>query len=142
MPTSRLSFDRPRSGTSAVRPLLVACLLVAAGPAVAQSILQFDTWMQRIDRRSQSVQRHLAQRGSADAISDAREVGELYRLMAGYFTERGDAADAVKLAKDGAALADAVITSVQAEDFDAASRSAISIARACRDCHIQYKPLP
>jgi hypothetical protein len=92
--------------------------------------------MQRIDRRSQSVQRHLAQRDSVDAISDAREVGELYRLMEGYFTERGDAADAVKLARD------AVITSVQAEDFDAASRSALAIARACRDCHIQYKPLP
>jgi hypothetical protein len=133
MPTSRLSFDRL---------LVVACLVAAAGPAVSQSVLQFDKWMQRIDQRSQSVQRHLAKRDSVDAISDAHEVGELYRLMAGYFTERGDAADAVKLARDGATLADAVITSVQAEDFDAASRSALSIARACRDCHIQYKPLP
>lgn len=133
MPTSRLSCDRL---------LVVVCLVVTAGPAVSQSVLQFDKWMQRIDRRSQSVQRHLAQRDSVEAISDAREVGELYRLMEGYFAERGDAADAVKLAKDGATLADAVITSVQVEDFDTASRSALSIAQACRDCHIQYKPLP
>jgi len=61
--------------------------------------------------------------------------------MQEYFNRRGDAAEAAKLAGDGAALADDVIRSVQGDDLDTASSTAISIARGCRDCHIKYKPL-
>jgi hypothetical protein len=135
MSTSRPSCDFRRW-------IVLAAWVAAASPAASQSVLQFDKWMQRIDRRSQGVQRNLALRDPVAAAADAREVGELYRLLEVYFTQRGDAVDAVRLSRDGAALADAVITSVQANDFDAASRSALSIARACRDCHIEYKPLP
>jgi hypothetical protein len=97
--------------------------------------------MQRIDRRSQSIQRNLAVRDAAAALADAREVGDLYRRMKDYFSQRGDATEAVRLAGDGAVLADTVVKSLQGSDFITASISATSIARACRDCHIRYKPL-
>jgi len=124
------------------RIAVAACVLAGAGrPAVSQSVLQFDDWMQKIDRRSQSVQRNLAQRNAAAALVDARELGELYRLMGDYFTQRGGAGDAAKFATEGGALIDNVVVSLQSNDFDVASRSASSVARACRECHIKYKPL-
>ena len=141
MPISRLSCDRPRIGTRVRKLAFATCLVAAAVPATPQSVLQFDKWMQSVDRRSQNMQRNLARRDSAAALSDAREVGELYRLMQDYFTQRGDATEAVKLASAGAGFADDVIKSLQSNDLDTASVSAISIARGCRDCHVKYKPL-
>lgn len=121
--------------------LAAAALFVGVGSAYAQSILQFDRWMQRIDRRSQSVQRHISAQDAAAAVVDARELGELYGLMEDYFTRRGDSADAVRISREGASLAADVVKAIEDNDFPTASRSAISIAQACRDCHFQYKPL-
>jgi len=121
--------------------VLAAVLCVLARGGYGQSILQFDRWMQRIEHRSQSVQRHITARDAPSAVADAREIGELYRLMEDYFRQRGDAAEAVRISNDGATLADALVKSLETSDYGAASRSAISIARACRDCHFQYKPL-
>jgi hypothetical protein len=120
---------------------LAAVLCAIARSGYGQSILQFDRWMQRIERRSQSVQRHITARDAPSAVADARDIGELYRLMEDYFQQRGDAAEAVRISNEGATLADAVVKSLESRDYEAASRSAISIARACRDCHFQYKPL-
>jgi hypothetical protein len=141
MPISHRSCDGARGGARVRKLAFAAALAAVAFPATPQSILQFDKWMQTVDRRSQNMQRSLARRDSVAALSDAREVGELYRLRQEYFTQRGDAAGAVKLASDGAALADDVIKSLQGNDLDTASISAISIARGCRDCHLKYKPL-
>jgi hypothetical protein len=113
----------------------------AVRPATSQSVLEFDAWMQKIDRRTQSVQRNLAQRNTVAALADARELGQLYELMEGYFTRRGDAADGAKLATDGGAFIHALVESLQCNDVDAAARSAGSVTRACRECHIKYKPL-
>ena len=107
----------------------------------AQSVLDFDEWMQKIDRRSQSVQRNLTRKDVNAATADAREIGELYGSMETYFTRRGDAANAVKLSREGRDLAAAVVESVAANDFAAASQAAVGIARACRTCHLEYKPL-
>lgn len=109
--------------------------------ACAQSILDFDDWMQGIDRRSQSVQRNLARKNASGASADAREIGELYGSMETYFTRRGNAANAVKLSKEGKDFAATVVRSVAANDFAAATQAALDIAHACRSCHREYKPL-
>jgi hypothetical protein len=97
--------------------------------------------MQRIDRRSQSVQRNLAAGNGNAASADAREIGELYGSMEAYFSRRGSADNAVKLSREGRELAATVVRSVAAKDFATASKAAASIARACRACHLDYKPL-
>lgn len=122
--------------------VLAALAVFAAGKvAFAQSVLDFDEWMQRIDRRSQSVQRNLAARDANAAVADAREIGELYGSMEAYFSRRDNAGNAVKLSREGRDLAAAVVRSAAAKDFAAASKAAVSIARACRSCHSEYKPL-
>jgi hypothetical protein len=107
----------------------------------AQSVLDFDEWMQKIDRRSQSVQRNLTRKDVNGATADAREIGELYGSMETYFTRRGNAPNAVKLSKEGRDLAATVVKSVAANDFTGATQAALSIAHACRACHLEYKPL-
>lgn len=146
MPTSPRTYERScalyhrsRMRTAVV---LAALAVFAAGKmAVAQSVLDFDEWMQRIDRRSQSVQRNLAAGDGNAAVADAREIGELYGSMEAYFSRRGNADNAVKLSREGRDLAATVVSSVAAKDFAAASKAAVSIARACRSCHSEYKPL-
>jgi hypothetical protein len=107
----------------------------------AQSTLEFDGWMQRIDRRNQSVQRNLARKDAAAATADAREIADLYSSMETYFTRRGDAANAVKLSKEGKDFAATVARAAGASDFAAATQAALRIAHACRTCHLEYKPL-
>ena len=87
------------------------------------------------------MQRNLARKDVQAASADAREIGELYGSMETYFTRRGNAANAVKLSKEGRDLAATVGRSVAANDFAAASQAALGIAHACRTCHLEYKPL-
>jgi hypothetical protein len=135
---ARFTDRRPRR-TAVVLAALAVC---AAGKvAFAQSVLDFDEWMQRIDRRSQSVQRNLAAGDANAAVADAREIGELYGSMEAYFSRRGNADNAVKLSREGRDLAATVVSAAAAKDFAAASKAAVSIARACRSCHSEYKPL-
>jgi hypothetical protein len=130
--------DRRRMWTAVA---LATLAVFAAGRVFAQSVLDFDEWMQRIDRRSQSVQRDLAAGDATAAVADAREIGELYGSMEAYFFSRGNAGNAVKLSREGRELAASVAKSAAAKDFATASKAAVSIARACRSCHSEYKPL-
>jgi len=132
---------RDRLGMCTVIGLAALATLAAGEIAFGQSVLDFDEWMQRIDRRSQSVQRHLTAGEANAASADAREIGELYGSMETYFSRRGNADKAVKLSREGRELAAAVVRSVAAQDFATASKAAVSIARGCRTCHLDYKPL-
>jgi hypothetical protein len=136
MSTSRRISERAR----VIFAGLLAIALVRE-IAVAQSVLEFDEWMQRIDRRSQSVQRNLARQDASAATVDAREIADLYGSMEAYFTRRGGAATAVKLSQEGKELANTVVSSVAGSNFAAATQAAQTLAKACRTCHAQYKPL-
>ena len=132
---------RERPGMCTVTSVAALAVFAAAQVAFGQSVLDFDEWMQRIDRRSQSVQRNLAAGDANTASADAREIGELYGSMEAYFSRKDNADNAVKLSREGRELAATVVRSVAAKDFAAASKAAVSIARACRACHLDYKPL-
>jgi len=120
---------------------LPVALAVLPPLACAQSILDFDGWMQKIDRRNQSVQRNLASKDAKAASADAQQIVDLYGSMETYFTRRPQSAEAVKLSKEGRDLATTIIRSLAANDFADASKAALDIAHACRACHLQYKPL-
>ncbi len=116
-------------------------LVLAQRFAYAQSILDFDEWMQKIDRRSQSVQRNLARKDAGAASADAREIADLYGSMETFFNSKGISGNAIKLSREGRELAATVVKSVAGNDFATATEAAVGIAHACRTCHLQYKPL-
>ena len=125
-------------------PALLRCaaaaLCACATPAQAASALDFDVWMRAIDARSVAVQKHIAAGDTPAAEDDARELERLYALTQDWFARDGASADAVAIALDGRALAASIPASLAARDLEHAALSARGIARACNDCHDNYKP--
>ena len=121
--------------------LVTAALLLACGRAHPQSLLEFDRWMQKIERYSLGIQRHLKRDEAEQAIADAREIQALYEKMADYFVRRGDSHEAEKISRAGIDLAAQIIQATGERDFAGALRAAISLAKDCRECHSDYKPL-
>jgi hypothetical protein len=117
-----------------------AWLMLASPVSRAASQLQFDVWMRDIDRRSVSVQQHIAARRLDDAGVDARELERLYGLMEQYFVHDYPANDAAQMSQDGRLLAALIPGALDRQDFDAAAQAARTIALACNDCHDPYKP--
>ncbi|HZX30596.1 MAG TPA: hypothetical protein VFF03_04535 [Rhodocyclaceae bacterium] len=117
-----------------------AALALAAQSAGAQSILDFDIWMQKIDASSQSFFRNLARRDVQAGAADARELARLYRLMEGYYEKRGNADDAVLSSYFGREKAADAARALEGKDFDTAFAAVTDIARDCPNCH-RYKPL-
>jgi hypothetical protein len=130
---------RGRSG--ALTFLFATGALLTANLGAAQSVLDFDKWMQDIDKRSQSVLRNIAQKDAVATMDDAREIARLYRLMEDFYEGKGDSDDAVMASYDGRVLADSVVKAVTGNDFEQAFAAAAGIARDCRECHVRYKPL-
>ena len=122
--------------------VLVALLAsVFSEGVIAQSVFDFDDWMQRIDDGSQDLQRHIAARKRDAAAEAAREIEQLYGLMEKYFEQRTGSADAVRISREGRVLAVLVQKDLASQRFSSAKTKAIEIAHGCRGCHINYKPL-
>lgn len=118
--------------------LLAIGAALAAQAGFAQSILEFDVWMQKIDLRSQSILRNLARKDIDASLADARELGRLYQQMEVFYEKTGDADDAVLASYLGKELAAEAATAIGRQDFDAAAVAAGDIARDCRNCHVRY----
>jgi hypothetical protein len=132
---------RNRICSCAVAIAATVLLFAVGSRASAQSLFDFDEWMDTVDKKSQSVQLNLTARNADAASADAREIGELYGSMEDFFSRRGGSDNAVKLSRQGRELAANVVSSVAAKDFATASNAAVTLAQACRTCHLQYKPL-
>lgn len=114
---------------------------LCAGVAAADSILEFDVWMQKIDHHSQSVLLALKRQDAATATADARELERLYGLMERFYEARGEHDDPLLLSWDGRQRAANAASLVERGDFAAAYESALGIARDCRACHDRFKPI-
>jgi len=109
--------------------------------AAAQSADDFDAWMRTIDEKNQSVQRNIAAKDAQAAADDARTIQDTFRLVEGFWKQRGRAEDAVELSRKAADRAADVVRAIAAKDFDAASAQSIKIAETCTACHRLYRPL-
>lgn len=125
--------------------LAVCSLLAAPGAAAAATAtataLDFDVWMQHIDRRSQSVFGHLARGDRAASAADARELERLYRLMERYYEAEDNAEDAVISSWEGRERAAQAALAAEQGDFTTAREAVLWIARDCQNCHLKFKPI-
>lgn len=125
------------------RAVFSAAFIAAAAAwplARAASQLEFDVWMRLIDKRSVSVQRHIAAGRADEALADARELERHYALMEEFFAKDMPADDAKKQSAEGLAWAAEIAPALEKRDFEAAAKSALSLTRACNDCHDNHKP--
>ena len=123
-----------------VARFIAVCAVLITTVESAASILDFDIWMRKIEKRSQDVQRNIAKQDAGAIVADAKEIEALYQLMEDYFANEGKADDAVKFSKEGKELAASIVQSVEKNDYDTAFKAALGISQACNNCHDVYKP--
>jgi hypothetical protein len=133
---------KKQNGVNKIAIFSFASFSLAAQSAFAASVLDFDLWMDRMDIRIVDVQRKLASQDDEAAIAQAKEIEELYAKMEDYFVAAGNAEDAVKISREGKEMAGLIVKSVAAKDYEAGGNAAVTIARACHDCHHVYRPFP
>lgn len=95
--------------------------------------------MQSIEDTNKSLSSNIALKDAKGAQADSKELHEMFGKVQAYFEQKGDAGDAVDLAKKSLTLTDSIVASVNHNDFDAASDSATTLSRTCRTCHTFYK---
>jgi hypothetical protein len=97
--------------------------------------------MRTIDEKNQSVQQSIAAKDADAVVADAQVLLETFKLVEGFWKQRGNAPDAVELSQKAQALAGEVMKVAKVKDFDGASAPSIRIAETCTACHRLYRPL-
>lgn len=116
-------------------------LVFLAGVAFAQSADDFDAWMRTIDDKTQSVQRNIAAKDGRAAADDAKTLQATFKLVEGFWKQRGNAQNAVDLSQKAGERAGDMSKAIEVKDFDGASSQSIKIAETCTACHRLYRPL-
>lgn len=123
-------------GTAAV---LLAVMAVATGTVrSAQAELDPDL-MLAIEDLNKSLSSNIALKDAKASTSDAKELETLFAKVEVFFTEKGEAPDAVDLSKKSRELSGSIIKNVESGNFDAATDAATNLSRTCRACHTFYK---
>jgi O6-methylguanine-DNA--protein-cysteine methyltransferase len=121
-----------------IRAALAALCVFAGGARSAEGELDTEL-MHSIEDANKSLASNIAGKEGRAASSDAKELGEMFAQVEAYFVRKGDAVDAVELAKKSRELSARILQSVSASDFGAASDSATTLSRTCKTCHNYYK---
>ena len=99
-----------------------------------------DDVMRDMDDTMKRLDSDIATRNAASVTTDAQSIRDGLKWAQDYFTKKGNVEDAVKWAKQGQDLADAVAKSAQSSDFDTSLSTYDSLVKTCRACHDAYKP--
>jgi len=117
-------------------PLLTA-LFFAAATATAAAV-DMDL-MQTIEEVNDSLASNIALERAEASLKDASELADLFVIVEEHYVNQPDAADAVAISRDSRALTAAILSAVEARDFESAANSATDLSRACRACHTFYR---
>lgn len=119
--------------------IVLAALLLLAG-AVKSAETELDTdLMHAIEDSNKSLSSNIALKDVKASTSDAQELTQMFTQVETFFTNKGDAPDAVDLSKKSKQLAQDIVKQVAANDFEAATNSSTTLSRTCRTCHTFYK---
>jgi len=122
------------------RALVVLGALLALAGTARSDQAELDTdLMHSIEDSNKSLASNIAIKEGKGASSDAKELAEMFAQVEAFYVKRGDAADAVELAKKSRALSVQILQSVSTSDFGAATDSATTLSRTCKTCHNYYK---
>ena len=106
----------------------------------AASMLDFDVWMRKVDKKIVEVQKRISQKDDMAAIQSAEEIEDLYLKMENYFIQIKHPDEAIQMSRDGKDAAAIISASVRNQDYDKGALAAVSIAKACSACHDNYRP--
>jgi cytochrome c556 len=114
--------------------------LVKAG-TVSLDLSDFnDDVMRDMDDTMKRLDSDIATRDAKAVASDSASIREGLGYAQEYFRKKGNFEDAVRWAKQGRDLVEAVTNTTQAGDFDTSLSKYDSLVKTCRACHDVYKP--
>jgi hypothetical protein len=95
--------------------------------------------MQNIEDTNKSLSSNIALSNKAGATSDARELTQMFADVETFFDHKGEAKNAVDLARQSKELSTDIVGFVAANNFESATTAATTLSRTCRTCHTFYK---
>ena len=120
--------------------ILTLSAIVLLSTSVHANEAELDTdLMQSIEDTNKSLSSNIALKDGKAAISDSKELNDMFAKVQVFFEKKGGAPDAVELAKKSQGLANEIVAAVNHSDFDSATNSATTLSRTCRTCHTFYK---
>lgn len=118
-------------------------LIVAASVFVSAAVRSAEEMsvdlMQNIEDTNKSLSSNIALGNKAAASTDAKELTQMFAEVETYFNHKGDASNAVDLAKQSKDLSNQIAGYVEANNFESATTAATTLSRTCRTCHTFYK---
>src|SRR5262245_26457069 len=96
--------------------------------------------MQDVDDANKELESAIASKETQVVVANAEFIRDSLHWAEGYFDKKANAADAVKLARQGRELAAAIARSAGEGNFEAATDSYESLRKTCKSCHDAYEP--
>lgn len=120
--------------------LLVSAVLLALAGSVWSAEDEIDTdLMQSIEDTNKDLASNIAVQEAKAATANARDLHEMFAKVEAFYVGKGDAADAVDLARKSLELTQQIEQQIASKDFGAATGSATTLSRTCKSCHNFYK---
>ena len=113
-------------------------MALSAGVRSAESELSTDL-MQNIEDANKSLSSNIALGNKPAATADAKELTQMFAEVETFFDHKGDAKNAVDLARQSKQLSSDIVSFVASNNFDSATTAATTLSRTCRTCHTFYK---
>jgi len=114
--------------------------LMAGVASVKSAETELDTdLMQSIEDTNKSLSSNIALKDGKAATADSKELNAMFDKVEIFFVHKGNANDAVDLARKSKELTGNIVSAIDENNFDSASNSAAALSRTCRTCHTFYK---
>lgn len=121
-------------------PILLTLLsaAIALNAVCAEPEMGMDL-MQNIEDANKSLSSNIALANRQAAGDDAKELARMFQEVETFFVHKGDAANAVDLARQSRELSAEIVQLVATGKFEVATDKATTLSRTCRTCHTFYK---
>jgi len=131
---------RSRIQTTGAKSIAAFALVAAMAGSVRSAEDELSTeLMQTIEDTNKSLASNIALKASKGASSDAKELTEMFTKVEAFYVNKGNAPDAVDLAKKSRELSAQILRSIASNDYASATDSATTLSRTCKTCHNFYK---
>ncbi|ELX13162.1 MULTISPECIES: hypothetical protein [Oxalobacteraceae] len=117
--------------------LFAVSMALSAGVRSAEE-LSVDL-MQSIEDTNKSLSSNIALSNKQAATADAKELTQMFAQVETFFDHKGDAKNAVDLARQSKELSTEIVGFVAVNNFESATTAATNLSRTCRTCHTFYK---
>lgn len=113
-------------------------MALSAGVRSADNELSVDL-MQNIEDTNKSLSSNIALANKQGASEDAKDLTRMFAEVETFFEHKGEAKNAVDLARQSKDLSAEIVGLVAAGKFEPATTAATTLSRTCRTCHTFYK---